>query len=166
VNGGRRFYGKHRGVVTDTADPEGLGRVRALVADVLEGESGWALPSLPFAGVGAGFFAVPPTGANVWIEFESGDTEFPIWSGGYWPEAGSVPVPGPTPDQKVVIRTTAGHSITLDGTPGESSLTLATATGARITLSDSGVEITNGVGASVRLEGPTVSVNDGALEVT
>ena len=54
----------------------------------------------------------------------------------------------------------------LDDTPGESSLTLATATGARITLSDAGVEITNGAGARLRLEGPTVSVNEGALEVT
>lgn len=162
----RHFYGKHRGVVTDTADPESLGRVRALVPDVFDGESGWALPSVPFAGVGAGFFAVPPTGANVWIEFESGDIEFPIWSGGFWSEAGGIPAAGPTADEKVVIRSTAGHSIVLDDTPGGGCVTLATATGARITLSDSGIEIANGAGASVRLEGPTVSVNEGALEVT
>ncbi|MEZ4769135.1 MAG: phage baseplate assembly protein V [Caldilineales bacterium] len=34
-----------------------------------------------------GLFAVPPVGANVWIEFEAGDPDYPIWAGGFKGEA-------------------------------------------------------------------------------
>jgi hypothetical protein len=37
--------------------------------------------------MGSGFFAIPPVGAAVWIEFEAGDTSRPIWTGGWWTAA-------------------------------------------------------------------------------
>ena len=39
----------------------------------------------------SGFFAVPPVGAGVWIEFEAGDVSRPIWSGAWW-ATGEVPM--------------------------------------------------------------------------
>ena len=48
------------------------------------------MPCAPFAGSGVGFFALPPVGANVWVEFEGGDPDYPIWSGCFW-GAGEVP---------------------------------------------------------------------------
>jgi uncharacterized protein involved in type VI secretion and phage assembly len=81
----QKFYGKYRGKVTDNRDPERLGRIRALVPDVIgDEETGWALPSAPYAGDGVGFFFVPPIGANVWMEFEKGNPHNPIWVGGFW----------------------------------------------------------------------------------
>lgn len=75
------FFGKFRGVVTDNRDPDGIGRIRARVPDATgERETGWALPALPYAGDSVGLFVLPPVGANVWIEFEGGDTELPIWT--------------------------------------------------------------------------------------
>ncbi|MBU0596503.1 phage baseplate assembly protein V, partial [Candidatus Bipolaricaulota bacterium] len=69
-----RHYGKHRAIVTDNEDPRGLGRIRARVPEVLgDVETGWALPCSPYAGDGAGLYAVPDPGAGVWIEFEAGD---------------------------------------------------------------------------------------------
>ena len=51
MNGEGRFYGKFRGVVSDNRDPSNLGRIRAKVADVFgEEASGWAMPSVPYAG--------------------------------------------------------------------------------------------------------------------
>ena len=44
-------------------------------------ETAWALPSVPYAGNGVGFVFIPPIGTNVWIEFENGDPDTPIWSG-------------------------------------------------------------------------------------
>jgi Type VI secretion system/phage-baseplate injector OB domain len=80
-----RFYGKYRGIVVNNVDPLQRGRIQALVPKVLgEVPSTWALPAAPFAGSGAGFFAVPMVGAGVWIEFEAGDTSQPIWTGGWW----------------------------------------------------------------------------------
>ena len=35
---------------------------------------------------------MPPIGAGVWIEFERGDPDYPIWVGGYWGSAAETPV--------------------------------------------------------------------------
>jgi len=80
-----RHYGKYRGTVTTNADPENQGRLKATVRDVLHDvESGWALPAAPYAGDGIGVWSIPPKGSGVWIEFEGGDTSYPIWSGCWW----------------------------------------------------------------------------------
>jgi uncharacterized protein involved in type VI secretion and phage assembly len=82
-----RYYGKYRGRVTNNEDPKNLGRIRARVSEVLgDVETGFALPCAPYAGYGVGFFALPPVGAGVWIEFEAGDVSRPIWSGCWWGE--------------------------------------------------------------------------------
>ena len=76
------FYGKYRGLVTDIQDPLMLGRIKAQVPDVMgSDDSGWAMPCAPFGGSQAGFFALPVVGAGVWIEFEHGDPDYPIWAG-------------------------------------------------------------------------------------
>jgi uncharacterized protein involved in type VI secretion and phage assembly len=86
----RRFHGKFRGRVTDNQDPLQIGRIRASVPDVLgDAASGWAMPCFPFAGQGLGFFALPDVGAGVWIEFEHGDPDFPIWAGSWYGTVGS-----------------------------------------------------------------------------
>ncbi len=161
------FFGKYRGVVSDTTDPLMIGRVRATVPDVFgDQESGWALPCAPFGGDGVGFFAVPTVGAGVWIEFEHGDPEYPIWSGCWWGSAAELPplVFAP-PFQKVMIVTEGGQAVTLDDTPGVGGITLETSGGQKIVLSATGVEIDNGMGAVISLTGPQVSVNNGALDV-
>jgi len=81
----RRFYGKYRGLVIENIDPEQIGRVLVQVPDVLGViPSSWAMPCVPAAGIQAGCFIVPPIGSQVWIEFEQGDPDYPIWTGGFW----------------------------------------------------------------------------------
>ncbi len=166
------FYGKYRGVVTNINDPARLGRIKATVEYPMGGkESGWAEPSAPFGGSGMGFFALPKKGAGVWIEFEQGDLEHPIWSGCWFGSATEMPpvllTEGPTsPFKKVLLKTEGGHSILLDDTPGKGGVTLETSSGQKIVISATGIEIDNGQGASIKLTGPQVSVNGGALEVT
>jgi len=80
-----RFYGKYRGTVSDVDDPDGLGRIKVEVPEVYDDVvSPWALPCAPYAGPGVGFYAIPPVGAGVWVEFEAGDPARPIWTGGWW----------------------------------------------------------------------------------
>lgn len=80
-----KYYGKYRGKVTDNGDPDLLGRIKAKVPDVLgENESKWATPCSPYAGKNVGFHFIPEIGDKVWIEFERGEPDFPIWSGGFW----------------------------------------------------------------------------------
>ena len=89
-----RFYGKYRGTVVDNNDPLQLARLQVQVPDVLGAlTTSWALPCLPVAGNEMGVFALPPVGANVWVEFEQGDPDFPIWTGGFWDDAGRPPSP-------------------------------------------------------------------------
>ncbi|MFW5472073.1 hypothetical protein ACOCJ5_02080 [Knoellia sp. CPCC 206450] len=46
------------------------------------------------------------------------------------------------------------------------TITVRVRGGASITLDDDGITLDNGKGAVVRMRGPAVEVNDGALEVT
>ncbi len=163
------FYGKYRGIVSDNQDPLMVGRVKAKVPDVFGDEDcGWAMPCLPFGGSGVGFFAVPDTGAGVWIEFEQGDPEYPIWTGSWWGSIAELPskLVTPPPWKKVIVKTPGGHSILLDDTPGIGGITLETSSGQKIALTSLGIEINDGQGGVIKFTGPQVSINNGALEVT
>jgi uncharacterized protein involved in type VI secretion and phage assembly len=159
----RTFFGKYRGVVTDNQDPDNLGRIRANVLDVLgENESGWALPSVPYAGDGVGLFLVPERNTSVWIEFEHGDPDHPIWSGCFW-ASGEVPVTPAVADKKV-LKTAAG-TLTFDDTRGSQSITIEMGTSLKIRMDQQGIEISNGA-QKIVVSSSSVSIDDGALEVT
>jgi uncharacterized protein involved in type VI secretion and phage assembly len=113
-----------------------------------------------------GFFALPDVGTGVWIEFEHGDPDYPIWAGCWWGSLAESPTELLAPPyQKVLMKTKGGHSIVLDDTPGVGGITLETSTGAKISITGLGIEITTGQGGTIKLMGPQVSVNNGALEV-
>jgi uncharacterized protein involved in type VI secretion and phage assembly len=58
----------------------------------------WAVPCTPYAAPQAGFLLLPPVDALVWIEFEAGDPNYPIWSGCFWERVEDMPaVVLPTP---------------------------------------------------------------------
>ncbi|MGC1310446.1 MAG: phage baseplate assembly protein V [Phormidesmis sp.] len=81
----REFWGKYRGKITGNKDPLHLGRVQVTVPAVFgEGRASWALPCTPYAGKDIGLFMVPPLATNIWVEFEGGDPDYPIWSGCFW----------------------------------------------------------------------------------
>jgi len=155
------FYGKYRGIVTDNKDPNGLGRVRVKVQDVLgDQESGWALPALPYAGNNVGLYLIPPVDAFVWVEFEHGEPDYPIWTGCFWGQSDTVPGDGP---DKKVLKTDIG-TITINDAQGESSITIETTNSLKMVMDSSGIEISNGDN-KILLSSESVSVNDGALEV-
>ncbi len=119
----KEFYGKYRGKVLENIDPEFLGRIIAEVPAVSGSTTNWAMPCVPYAGEGVGFYAIPPIGANVWIEFEAGDPNYPIWTGCFWSEEQVPFVPDfPKPETKVFK--TEFVTLMLDDTPGEGGFTL------------------------------------------
>ena len=169
-----RFYGKYRGLVINNIDPAQIGRIQAQVPAVLgEVASSWALPSVPAAGIQAGCFILPAIGSQVWIEFEQGDPDYPIWTGGFWGLVADVPVLASAPaaippGQNIVLQTTGQNVLVLSDAPPtatEGGIILKAAGGAMIVVNDAGITISNGKGATITLAGPVVTVNSGALSV-
>lgn len=169
---GPPFYGKYRGVVTNNSDPWKIGRLRAKVEDVYgDRESGWALPCVPYAGKGVGLFLIPPVQSLVWIEFENGDPDYPIWSGCFWADEKVAPLVLPAkpaePDIKV-LKTDIGK-IEINDAKGKESITIEAKIGKQtlqLVMNASGIEFDNGRGATVKLSSKTVSINKDGLEVT
>ncbi len=162
-----RHYGKHRGVVMDNIDPLQLGRVLVQVPKIFNGDARWAMPCVPVAGHQSGLFLSPPVGAPVWVEFEQGDAELPIWVGGYWVDADELPSmaqAGLAPS--LVLQTPGRNALMVSDLPGpDGGVLLRSQSGASITVNDAGIAISNGRGASIVLAGSMVTINDGALTV-
>jgi hypothetical protein len=160
-----RFYGKYRGLVVTNLDPTQTGRLKALVPEVLgEIPSGWALPCQPFTGTGAGLYAVPQTGAGVWIEFEAGDTSRPIWSGGWW-AAGEVPMDEmqtPSMPTRKILRSELGLMVSLDDL--QQTITISDALGLNlmtVKVLEGTVEVKSAV--RVVLEAPLIQHGQAAM---
>jgi hypothetical protein len=173
-NNPKRYYGKYRGLVIENLDPEQIGRVLLQVPDVLgEIPSSWAMPCVPVAGIQSGIFAVPPIGSQVWVEFEQGDPDYPIWTGGFWGLVADVPIfatapPAIPPGQNIVMQTTGQNMIMVSDAPPSpitGGIVLKSVSGAMIVVNETGIYISNGQGAMITLVGPAVAINIDALTV-
>ena len=165
-----KFYGKYRATVVNNIDPLLLGRIQVIVPDVSNVlPSSWAMPCVPVAGLNMGIYSVPPIGAGLWVEFEQGDPDHPIWVGCFWGSAAEVPVLARTVPPAVpgiTLQTTAKNGIVISDVPGPTGgILIQTTSGATISVSDVGIIITNGKGAIINMTGPTVDINAGALTV-
>lgn len=174
-NMNNRFYGKYRGTVVNNVDPLQLGRIMVSVPDVSIIPGSWAMPCFPVAGKQHGMFARPQIGAGVWVEFEQGDPDYPIWVGCFVGVAAEVPLTELSDNPAspgFVFQTTLQNSLTiLDLPPGAppapltGGIALRSTTGAMIVVNDVGIFIDNGKGASIKMVGPTITVNNGALVI-
>lgn len=170
-NGEQRFYGKYRGMVLNNIDPMMQGRLQVQVPDVAGlVPASWAMPCVPIAGLQAGMVALPAIGAGVWVEFEQGNPDHPIWVGCFWGSAAEIPALAqltPPAVPAITFQTPLQNGLTISDLPGPTGgIMLKSATGATLIVNDTGIYIQNGKDASITLVGPTVMVNAGALAVT
>ncbi len=166
----KRYYGKYRGTVINNIDPMQMGRIQAIVPDVSSLiPSSWAMPCLPVGGIQMGMYAVPPIGAGVWMEFEHGDPDKPIWTGCFWGSAAEVPVlalAGLPASPSIVLQTLGQNTLSISDMPGPTGgILLKSMTGAMIMVNELGITISNGQGAIITMMGPAVDVNAGALTI-
>jgi len=156
------FFGKYRGIVSDVDDPDHMGRIRAKVPFVYgdEKDCDWAFPVVPFAGQGYGLFLLPEVGDSVWMEFENGDIEHPLWTGCWWRKGD---LPDPKEPAQRVLTSMSGMQLIFDDDARE--LSLKHPGGAEITLSDSSITIKIGA-KKIEISAASVSVNDGAFVVS
>lgn len=165
-----QFVGKYRGMVLNNIDPMQIGRLQVQVPDVSGiAPASWAMPCAPIAGIQNGMFAVPAIGSGVWVEFEHGDPDYPIWVGCFWGSAAEVPALArltPPGLSAITFQTQLQNGLTISDLPGPTGgIVLKSATGAMLIVNDTGIYIQNGKGASIVMTGPTVNINMGALTV-
>lgn len=175
TNSERKFWGKYRGTVAVNVDPELRGRLLCLVPDVLGPvPSSWCEACVPLGGPPGppmGTYMVPPIGAGVWVEFENGDLDHPIWTGCRVASGGVPPLAlaGNPADPNICIQSLLQHMVMISDmppTPVTGGIILKSATGAMIVVNDTGIYISNGKGATITMIGPTIDFNVGALTVT
>jgi hypothetical protein len=166
----KQYLGKYRGLVVNNIDPLGIGRIQVNVPGVLTVLSSWALPCLPVAGFQMGIVTVPSPGSKVWVEFERGDPDYPIWTGCFWGSKLEVPlmsqvVQPPVPG--ITMQTPLQNTIQVSDNPPSplsGGIILRSGT-SMIVVNQSGIYISNGQ-AMITMIGPMVNINLGALVIT
>src|SRR5262249_17262309 len=154
-----KYFGKYRGIVTDNADPDNLGRIKAKVQRLLSDEEiGWALPAFIYGGTSEqGLFAVPDIDAGVWIEFEGGDLSYPIWTGTWYTTDA---IPESAEPGKKVLKTKSGHKIVLDDDEG--TLEVTDSNGNSITMDLSTIKVGAGSAIKIVIDAPQIELVENA----
>lgn len=164
------WHGKYRGTVMAPGSPtEPAGSLMVNVPEVM-GALGvqLALPCFPYTGVVSGTFMVPPPQSSVWVEFEGGNKEKPIWVGGFYPTPAGAPGTHLSPPgiEAVVIQTTLMNMVSVIDVPGATGgIMLRASTGASIMVNDVGIVLQDGKGGMITMAGGTVSINRANLVV-
>jgi len=175
MSDGERFFGKYRGTVLQNVDPLQKGRLQLQVPDVTSLlPTTWAESCVPLAGPTGppmGVYMVPPIGAGVWVEFEYGNPDLPIWTGCRWGSSSDVPAlarAGNPADPNIVIQSLLQHRIMISDmppSPASGGIILQSTTGAMIVVNDSGIYLSNGKGATITMVGKQIDFNVGALTI-
>ncbi|MEY2508035.1 MAG: hypothetical protein QOH01_2364 [Verrucomicrobiota bacterium] len=166
----KKYFGKYRGMVLNNIDPMQMGRLMIQVPDI-SGllPSSWAMPCFPVTGKQMGVWVLPVIGSGVWVEFEQGDPDYPIWVGCFPGSAADVPalaLAGNPVSPSIVLQTSLQNTVMISDMAGPAGgILLKTMTGAMISINDVGITISNGKGALISMLGPTVDINAGALTI-
>ena len=124
--------------------------------------TGWALPCTPYGGNNVGFFFIPPKGANVWIKFENGNPDYPIWVGCFWGDDDALEKEKAVPNTKMIKTEFATMTIKDDFGTGE--FMIETTNGLKFVMDNSRIELNNGT-FNIEMTALSVSIDDGAIEV-
>lgn len=134
----RLYYGVYRAEVLDNTDDSNRGIMRIRVPSIGDSDavSRIAYPIAPLAGSGFGFKSLPTVGSFVYVRFENGKLDMPLWEGGMWARDG-IPDELRDPDQHGWF-TPKGHKILLDEKDGQETIRITHKVGAKIEIDKDG----------------------------
>ena len=126
-----RISGVVVGVVTNTQDPDGLGRVKVKFPWLSDSEeSFWARVATPMAGKGRGFYFLPEVEDEVLMAFEHGDARFPYVLGALWNGQDKPPEKNDKGENNMrSIKSRSGHVIRLNDTDGKEKIEIVDKSG-------------------------------------
>lgn len=109
-----RYYSTYRGFVESNEDPENLGRLKLKIPTIYGSKvrDYWAWPVGLYCGNNSGQYFIPEKGDMVFVRFENGDPDYPIWEYGHWNKVNKKPAAN-SPKQKV-LQTPSGLRIEFD----------------------------------------------------
>jgi hypothetical protein len=144
-----KFYGKYRGIVAENADEHYQGLLRVHVPSVF-GEAAvvQAKACMPY-----GHYFVPPIDSLVWVEFEEGNRESPIWSGAWLPKGKAPAEAQLSPPDARVIQTAAGHTIRIVDKKDEEQILIRHSSDAFVSIDAKGsILLSNSKGSHIHLD--------------
>jgi uncharacterized protein involved in type VI secretion and phage assembly len=155
-------------VVIDNVDPKNLGRVQVQLPQMDEsgqrGSKVWARMATLMAGKNRGTWFIPDVNDEVLVAFEAGDVSRPYVIGSMWNGTSSPPETMDMNNNKKLLRSRNGVTITLDDESGQERFIVETPGGQKITLKDGpgSIEMMDSNGNSVKLEASGIVVNASA----
>ena len=161
----RKLNGVFSAVVIDNIDPDNLGRIKVRLAQLSEsdqrGHDAWARLATLLAGPNRGTWFIPDINDEVLVAFETGDVRRPYVLGSLWNATSLPPETMDAGNDKKLLRSRNGVTITLDDQSGQESFIVETPGGQKITLKDGpgSIEITDSNGNSVKFETAGITVN-------
>jgi len=144
-----KYYGKYAGIVAEEPEPDTLGRIGVTVPGVLGATSiVRARPCLPY-----GHFFMPAPETRIWVEFEGGDTRYPLWVGCWYPDGTAPEEVQDEPQTHRVIQTPKGHTIQISDEDGEEKVVIKHGENNFVSLQpDGSVVVSNSNGANLFLD--------------
>jgi uncharacterized protein involved in type VI secretion and phage assembly len=167
---GGRFYGAYPALVRDIKDPDGQGRVKVSLPWSPDGKGAsyeaWARIATMMAGNNRGSWFIPDVNDEVLVIFLGGHPRHPCLLGALWNGQDSPPqsMDGAGKNYVKKIRSRNGVQITLDDTDGQEKMVLETPAGQTITLQDGpgSISLVDSNGNSVKLETAGITVTASA----
>jgi len=111
-------------LVIDTNDPEKQGRVRLSLPALPDGPELWARVVSPLAGSDRGHCFLPEIDDEVLVAFAQGDLSTAYVLGGLWSKEKLPPEGIGAANDIKMIKTSAGHTVMLNDTKDEESITI------------------------------------------
>ncbi|MFZ3566659.1 phage baseplate assembly protein V [Streptomyces sp. BH097] len=154
-----QYFGKYSATVEDNRDADKLGILQVSVPTIFPpDELVPARAALPY-----GMFFVPENGTHIWVEFEGGDTAFPLWTGVQHIAGTFAPEAAKNPPTVRAFRTPTGHLLVFDDTSGSESVVLTDGAHTHtLTFDKNGVTLTDGTNKHViELTSSAVNIKHG-----